>query len=634
MHLRKGMFFGLILCILMLPFLPTTPAQTADNFTLTVIVPSDNQRIRSMVNLLDDYWNPLHVQVNVVGFPEVTYLQNLINPNLDWDLAVVSFSGGELLDPGLIDLYHPKYSSFATKLYPTNDTNLMEEIGISQDFLNLIEDAYFAANKSRKIELLSEFQRRYNEEWLLDLPLFSKLGAVVSYRQLQGFVPEDGLASSIFRGMHWSGNANRRADQGGTEDNLRMVIQNPVGSFNPLLSNSPDYDELNSLIFPQLLLFDPQATPYPDLAIGYGIKDLENGTRLIDFKIRNNAKWMDNDGHALNPIGPKDIKFTFDMLRFPWVPTSSTNLVARLNSIRILNDTSVQFSISRPSQSDLYLIGSQRIIPEFLLNVTLTKQGSELGTIYGDKISPIESDEWTNFASLPVTGSLYYVDSKSENLITLHVNPSYWYPTIDDIITPNWAPQNNYFFDWNDNPSTTPIEKPIQPYIQEITYSIVEDKSSAALQFHFGVFDIFRSQALDSKNLYTDDPDLVNLDFVPKSYVESFLINYDNLFLRDYRVRKALLAALNREEMLQVIGTSQEIQYSPISKAYTDFYNDLGGVKYNYELARDLFREAGFFAEDASTVSYSPRSVNLPFPIYSFLMIIPFALVKRKKSTS
>ncbi len=342
---------------------------------------------------------------------------------------------------------------------------------------------------------------------------------------------------------------------------------------------------------------------------------------------------MGNDGEQLQQIRPEDIKFTFDVLKFPWVPTISSNLIARLNSIRILNDTSLQFSITRSSPSDLYLIGSQQIVPEFLLNTTLTKQGSVLGTIYGDRISPIESDEWTNFASFPTTGSLYYVNSKSENLITLRVNPFYWYPTVDDIVTEEWAPNENYFFDWNDDPSTNAIERPTQANIQEITYSIVEDKASASLQFHFGVFDIFRSQALDSKNLYADDPDIVTLDFVPKAYVESFLINYDNLFLRDYRIRKALLAALNREEILQVIGTSQEIQYSPISRAYSDLYSDEGGISYNYELARDLFREAGFFAEDASTIDYSPRKVNLPFPMFSMFLLIPLVFLKRRKST-
>lgn len=635
MNLKKELYALMILAILIGTASPSTTAQDSSNFSLTIIVPSDNQRIRSMVNLFDDYWNPLHVSINIVGFPEVVFLQNLVNPLLDWDMAIVSFNGGEKEDPGLLDLYHPDFSSFAKEIFPTDDKDLMDEIGISQDFLTLLEEAYFTPDPSRKNSLLAEFQKRFNEEWLIDLPLFSKLGAVVSYRQLIGFNPQEGLANSIYSGMHWDSNPKRRADQGGTMDNLRLVIQNPTGSFNPLLSNSLDYNEINSLIFPQLMLFDSQANPYPDLAIGYEITDFQNGSRIMDIRLRENANWVDNDGQSITPITAKDVKFTFDMLRFPWVPTLSNNLIARIEGIRMLNESSVRFMINRGSPSDLYLIGSQLIVPEHALNGTLTKQGSPLGNVYEDQISPIESDEWTNFASFPVTGSMYFLDSKSENFITLRPNPSYWFPTTEDIVSSSWNPDMNFFFNWNDNPQTQQIERPSSALINEITSSIVEDRGTAALQFHFGVFDIFRSQAVGSKELYLDDPDIINLDYIPKGYVETILLNYDNLFLRDFKVRKALLAALNRTEILQVIETNQQIQYSPISQAYKDLYSDEGAVRYDYGLARDLFREVGYFAEESSTINYTPPEVNLPFPVVPFIGFIALIpLIRKKKERS
>lgn len=632
MKSRKALTVSLLVIALIFSSNPLLSNANTDNFKLTIIIPGDNQRIRVFVNLLNDYWDPLHIELNIVGFPEPTYIQNLLNPTLSWDLAIISFDGGEKGDPGLLDLYDPEYSVIAKKLFPFTNPDLLSEIGIGNDFLQLLHDAYFTFNKTQKVELLKTFQRKFNEEWLLNLPLFTKLGAVIAYRQLNGFNPQEGMANSIFSGMHWNGNAKRREDQGGTTDNLRLLIQDPVGSFNPLFTVSGDYEELNSLIFPQLMLFDENVNPYPDLAVGYNIDYLANGSSYITVTLRDDANWINKDGQIEGKIGVKDVKFTFDVLKFDWVPTVSNNLIPRIKSIKILNDTSIQFFISKSSPSDLYLIGRQHIVPEYLLNQTLTIRNEEIGTIYGDKISPLDSDQWANFASQPVSGSMYYFKSKRENIITLKPNPSYWYPTIDDIVTPTtWDPSSNKFFDWNDDPSTPKIEKPVNALINEITYAIIEDKSSASLQFHYGILDVFRSKVADSKNLYLNDEDLVNRDFIPKGYIETFLVNYENnQYLRDYRVRKALLAALNRTEILEIMGTSQEIQYSPISKAYTEYYSDQGGVHYDYNLARDLFREAGFVAEEYSTLQYSTRNINVSISLFGILVAIIVGFRKRK----
>ncbi len=630
-----------LLLLGLVPVNIVVPAESqTENFTIRVLtrpstVDPKGQRI---VNMLQTYFDPLNVRVVEVPALETVFFNKLLNQTSEWDMAISPFRIGERFDPALIEIFHPDFSTFARKYTDTIGSQLFTQIGLDQSYLSLIENAYFTFDPVEEKNLLLEFQKKFNEEWLTLFPLLSPTDIIYTYKELANFKEGEDISNMVFSGLKWNSNPEKREENGGRLDNLRLIIQNTLGNFNPLITtNNPDYDPMFKLMFPQLLLFDSEGNHYPHLVVSYDYKIFDNNSSEIIFKLRNDAKWLNKDGIEVGPITAKDVKFTFDMARFPWVGAFSNNLIDRITEIELVNTSSVKFEISRAAPSDLWLLSTQPIVPESELNKTLTFAGVERGTIYGDKINPMSSDQWLNFAVQPITGSMYYFQSNRNNVVTLKENPSFWYPTKDDAVSFNGSvPSNNFFFNWNDNPSTPTTEKPTGAILKEISFTFVEDKIFGLVQFDQGLFDIFQNYRTDAAPVYSNDPDFVVKKVMAKRMPDSLLINFqNNLHLRNYEIRKALLSAINKTEMAIFIGNGQDPQFSPISKAYAEFYTDSYGITYNYTVARDLFRKNGYLAEENSvrTITVSTPSVSfLPLSIVVFAFSVT-VLFRRKLTT-
>ncbi len=597
---KVNLAFFVVLVLLTNPSVYSVDSQT-QNFSVTILYNSDNQNLKSVVSNLQYYWEPLNVKVNIVGLPYITFLSELNSQTKTWDFALTSFDNGQLNYPIPYTLYNSQNSVIANIVFGLNDSRRLQNTGINMSQVNeLTKLAYETTDKANRQTVLAEFQKKYMQEWLIDLPLLTKLGVQFTWNGLTNYDPISGLMNSIYSGLKWNTIEQTQKNGGGANDTLRLVIQDGSSGFNPMFSLTSGERQLERLIFPKLFLFDKQYNPHPDMGIYYKTTNNNDGSYTWNIGIRKNASWVDLNGNPIHKITSKDVKFTFDILRFPWIASLKNDFTKRIESISIQNDTNLSFKVNGFRQSDLFYLGNQMLIPEFKLNTTLTFNGKVLGKIYDDKISPVSSQEWQDFALLPTSGSMYYLSYAAGLVADLKANPNFWWPVDSDVLSYNGSkPIGSSFLNWNDNPQTPQIERPTKPLISKISYTYIEDKINLFLQFSNGRLDLVDSRSSDSLSLFKNKPEIKRINYLPKDRGTTIIVNYQNPILRPYEIRRALLAAINLTQLTISLGNGQLAQYSPVSRGFPDYYTGAYGIPYNFTVARDLFRSLGYSVKDS-----------------------------------
>jgi len=112
------------------------------------------------------------------------------------------------------------------------------------------------------------------------------------------------------------------------------------------------------MAFNGLIKYDKNLELVGDLAKGWEIKD---GGLTIIFHLRKNVRW--HDGH---PFTARDVKFTYEKLLDPSVPTPYSGDFKMVKSLDIIDDYTVKVTYSEPFSPGLSSWGMP-IMPEHLL---------------------------------------------------------------------------------------------------------------------------------------------------------------------------------------------------------------------------------------------------------------------------
>jgi peptide/nickel transport system substrate-binding protein len=342
-----------------------------------------------------------------------------------------------------------------------------------------------------------------------------------------------------------------------------------VGSlqrFNPLLDSFNQVDrDVDRLIFSGLVRFDGRGIPQPDLAEVWGVS--QDGT-LYNVSLRKNAVWHDG-----KPVTADDVLFTIDLMRNGGdvVPADLQEFWKGVEAVK-LGDQDIQFLLPEAFAPFLdYLTFG--VLPKHLLD--------------GKTITDLINDP---FNLQPVgSGPFKFTRLIVEN---------------DTITGLALSAFKNYYLQ--------------PPYIDELVFRYYPDDTAAFQAYGDGqvqgigqvgadiLADVLAEQGLA---LYTARQ--------PKLAMVMFNLNNPEVsFLQDKLVRKALLAGINRQRIIDRILQGQAILADgPILPGTWAYYDGIKPIEFDPAKARALLKEAGFIFTNEGDIVLSKKEQRLAFTL-------------------
>jgi len=329
-----------------------------------------------------------------------------------------------------------------------------------------------------------------------------------------------------------------------------------VGSFgrlNPLLDlNNPADRDIDRLIFSGLIQFDPRGVPQADLAESWGVS--ADGT-IYNFTIRPNAVWQDG-----TPVTSDDVLFTINLLRTEY-SAYSADVRSLWDDVQItrLDDKNIKFTLKEPFVPFLdYLTFG--ILPKHLLE-----------TISADQLAS------TQFDMAPVGSGPYKFD---------HLNVDNGQIT-GVVLTVS----NNYYGQI--------------PFVQQIVFRYYQNASAALAAYQQG--DVLGISQIPA-NMVATACAVQTLSCyssrLPKMTLVLFnLGNNDVPFLQDKNIRRALMAGLNRQWMVDHLLLGQAVVAdSPILPQTWAYYDGVEHIGFDADSAVNQLKAAGYVLPQNGTV--------------------------------
>lgn len=612
-----------------------TNAQVA-NFSMRIIYAVNDPLYDSLASGLSQFWAPLYVDVISIGQPLPSFMYSLFDQPDLWDAAIYSFNTILPTNPIIYDIYHPD-SFIANDMYQISTTSLkVSENSSLEDLSSILDDYESAITKSDKINYAKEFQKEYNENWLLDIPLISQGTIIATWKGFTGFDVDEDLIHSLFLGAGWSEIPEERLDER-TETEIHYPLTESHKISVPIYAKTRSDNLITQSLFSSLMTFDKYGFIHPNLAKSY-VHELIDGNSVWTFNLRDDVLW--SDGESLTA---SDVKFTLDMNTFPWIASINADRWKNLESVDIINDTTIKIVFDHQTFNEIEILSNEFIIPNHILNTTFTMENGEESTPYTGG-NPGNSPEWSAYIGNPITAGPYnFVGFVDSLVLTLEDNPNYWYPSEVDFDhsfnLDNQYKEDPYYFIFEDDLGTVEVEKvdslPISKIVFHVSDSATIDPNSAALLFESGVRDFHEYLKLD-----TDSSVLSNekLTIYSKGVAGSglqLIINPRFEALSEYELRKALSLAIDRPLLEDFVGFAQFSQSTPVSRYYTDYYDSSVAIPYDYEQAKDIFKKYGLNAQDTNVpVEYTAPKPweELPVSFISIILAVPVAgIINRQR---
>jgi peptide/nickel transport system substrate-binding protein len=344
-----------------------------------------------------------------------------------------------------------------------------------------------------------------------------------------------------------------------------------VGSFgrlNPLLDlNNPSDRAIDRLIFSGLISFDPRGIPQADLAESWGVS--ADGT-IYNITIRPKAVWQDGI-----PITSDDVLFTINLLRSV-NSAYSADVRSLWDNVEItrLDDKNIKFTLKEPFVPFLdYLTFG--VLPKHLLE-----------TVSADQLSNVD------FNKAPVGSGPYKFDHLSVD--SGHITGV--------VLTAS----DNYYGQI--------------PFVQQIVFRYYTDASTALVAYNAG--DVLGINQIPSNLVASTcaDPALSCYSSrLPQLTMVLFnLGNNDVSFFQDKNVRRALMAALNRQWMVDNLLQGQAIVAdSPLLPQTWAYYDGVEHIGFDTDSAVSQLKNAGYILPQNGIIR-AKSNVSL-----SFTMVYP-----------
>lgn len=357
-----------------------------------------------------------------------------------------------------------------------------------------------------------------------------------------------------------------------TNAELKIGISQEFENMNPIVANMAATTYMQRMVMRSLVVLDADGKWITQLA--KQIPTLENGaartikvkgkdTVQADWEILENAVWGDG-----TPVTCEDIAFTVKVATSENVSVADKESYTQLADIKIDPKNARKCTITYDKlRWDFYKM-TQLYLPKHLEEPVFkkfgaTKEGYEKNSLYTKD---------------PTNAGLY--------------NGPYLITGIQLGDNVAFAPNPKFFG--------------TAPKIQKIIIKVIPNTGTLEANLRSGTIDTISvlglafDQALAFEKKIKEEKLPYETLFQPSAVYEHIDLNLDNPILKDIKVRKALVYAINREDLVNALFEGKQKvalhNFTPLDPWYTDDPNKITVYKYNKREAERLLDEAGWKA--------------------------------------
>jgi peptide/nickel transport system substrate-binding protein len=376
-----------------------------------------------------------------------------------------------------------------------------------------------------------------------------------------------------------------------SNDEMKIGISQEFENFNPLIMNMLATTYMYNLVGRGLVTLNPDGKWVPVLA--KSIPTLENGgaklttvngkkTIVAKWDINEKAKWSDG-----KPVVCADFKLTRDIAASNNVSVGEKETFTLVEKVEWDEKTPQKCTFTYDkARWDFYQIGRLYPLPSHLEKSVFEQFGSQKEGY----------EKNTNYAKNPTLDGLYNGPYKiSEVRLGSHVtfvpNPHFYGPA---------------------------------PKIKKIVVKLIPNTGTMEANLRSGTIDTISSlglsfdQALAFEKKVKAENLPFRVEFKPSLTYEHIDLNLDNPILKDIRVRKALVYAINREDLTKALFEGRQIpalhSVAPIDPWFTKDPNKIVIYNYNRKEAARLLDEAGWKLNEKDGFRYKDgKKLSLQF---------------------
>ncbi len=359
-----------------------------------------------------------------------------------------------------------------------------------------------------------------------------------------------------------------------SNDELKIGVSQEFENMNPLIGTMVATTYISNFINRSMVYMNDKGVWAPQLA--KSIPTIENkGAKLITlpdgkkglqvtWEILDNAKWGDG-----KPVTCEDFKFAWEVGSNPNVSVGARETYEVISKIDIdsKNPKKCIYTLNKPRFD--YYQGVPGPLPKHLEESVLKQYGNQKEGY----------DQNSMYTKSPTNVGLYngpYVVSeiKLGSHVTLTPNPNFY-----------GKPAN----------------------IKKVIFKLIPNTSTLEANLRSGTIDMISvlglafDQALAFEDKVKSESLPYKVLFQPSTTFEHIDLNLENEFLKDIKVRKALLHSINRDELTKALFRGrQEVaihNISPLDPLFTKDPKDVVLYEYSKRKAAQLFDEAGWKLE-------------------------------------
>ena len=329
--------------------------------------------------------------------------------------------------------------------------------------------------------------------------------------------------------------------------NLTMIRASTI---NPILNTDKSVSYVLDLVYDSLFELDENYNIQPKLVESYSIS---SNNKKIDITLKDNIKW--HDGESLTA---KDVKYTYELINEN-KDSAYNSLVSNISGITVH--------------------GSKKLTINFKDSYAFSLETLIFPIVSKDKLDGLKTDE-LKLAKNNLVGSGAYKIKKYEDrdYMILELNSDY--------------------YDLNKDNNKKEVYVKMVPDTESQTEMVLSLDSDIS------------KVTLGSISKFTDNDNFVINKYQGRNY-DYVLFNYDNKYLNNLDIRKAISFAVDRKSIIKD-AYSDRAKLSNFPLNYTSEYydRDLKPLSYNTENAQNYLKKAVLSLDNTDNNTASSKSNN------------------------
>ena len=327
--------------------------------------------------------------------------------------------------------------------------------------------------------------------------------------------------------------------------NLTMIRASTI---NPILNTDKSVSYVLDLVYDSLFELDENYNIQPKLVESYSIS---SNNKKIDITLKDNIKW--HDGESLTA---KDVKYTYELINEN-KDSAYNSLVSNISGITVH--------------------GSKKLTINFKDSYAFSLETLIFPIVSRDKLDGLKTDE-LKLAKNNLVGSGAYKIKKYEDrdYMILELNSDY--------------------YDLNKDNNKKEVYVKMVPDTESQTEMVLSLDSDIS------------KVTLGSISKFTDNDNFVINKYQGRNY-DYVLFNYDNKYLNNLDIRKAISFAVDRKSIIKdAYSDRAKLSNFPLNSTSEYYDSDLKPLSYNTENAQNYLKKAVLSLDNTDNNTASSKS--------------------------